>query len=825
MNRPLSKFILLSAILVAGVWLAARPAAPMPESSARLTALRGLAPARPNGPTLASAAPETGTADPVTVELSATAAGANEAGGLRARWLRGEVDLTEDESILPPVEMAALREAALRLPASAAVQAPSAADGPAPNAPTIGVNFQAIDYTQSGGSVPPDPELAAGPNHLIAAVNSVFSIYNKSGGQLRAPTDFEALMGGNALCKGFLFDPNVLYDEAANRFILGIDANGTHYCVAASATADPLGTWRIYAFPTAGGSDFFDYPHAGIGRDHLFMGANIFGATSFSVARIWAFDKADLYAGQTVDFASKPLPTSEDTPQPLHLHGWNQGTWPTTSAHYFFTDTDYNGETYSVWRWNNPLGGGAPTRVGTVNLDTYTGVSSGMPVNAPQSGSTARIQANDYRPHDFEYRDGFAWSAQTIACNPGGGTVNCLRWVKINPATATIVDAGVLGTAGQHRIFGNLAVNRCGDMAIGYTKTGSALFPGVFVTGRLAGDPAHTLQAETQVRAGAITYTAFDGSPHRWGDYTGMTIDPDGLRFWYLGQYSKNTGTNNGRWGTNIAALSFPGCSGGGGGTNPNLELSTKKGGTIGGVTFTPADILAYDGATGQWSLRFDASDVNVAKNLAAFARQDRSGQPDLYYLVFSANQNIPGLGTVTPFDVVRFTPTQLGMTTAGTFAWHFDGSDVGLTQSGEKIDAISLDGTRLLISTAGAASVPRAGGGTLRAADEDVIAFTPTATGADTAGSWSAYFDGSAVVAGLATEDVSGFWDDPASNAIYVTLDSAFSLGTPAVPGDSSDVVKLTPAGGGSYTPSLAWDGSAAGLSFVLDAVEVTTD
>ena len=822
MNKSLTKLIILGAILTTGVWLAARPTAPAAESSARLAALRGLAPARPQGPTMAGPAPEAGAVAPVTVDLSAVAAGANTDNGLRARWLRGEVDLSEDESILPPAEMAALREAALRLPASAAVQAPAAGEL-APAAPTIGVNFQSIDYTQSGGFVPPDPELAAGPNHLIAAVNTVFAIYSKSGAQLRAPTDFATLMGSNILCTGFLFDPNVLYDEAANRFILGIDANGSHYCLAASATADPLGSWRIYAFPTAGGSDFFDYPHAGIGRDHLFMGANIFGTTSFSGARLWAIDKADLYAGQAADYASKPLPISEDTPQPLHLHGWNQGTWPTSAAHYFFTDTEYNGETYSVWRWNNPLGGGTPSRVGTVNLDDYTNVTSGMPVDAPQSGSAARIQANDFRPHDFEYRDGFAWSAQTIACNPGSGTVNCLRWVKIDPATATIADAGVLGSNGQHRIFGNLAVNRCGDMAIGYTKTGSALFPSIFVTGRLAGDPAHTLQAETQVRAGAITYTAFDGSPHRWGDYTGMTIDPDGLRFWYLGQYSKNTGTADGRWATNVAALTFEGCSGGGGGTALDMEVSAKTGGSIGGVDFTPADILAYDGATGQWTVQFDASDVTNAKNLAAFARQDRTGQPDLYYLVFSGNQNIPGLGTVTPFDVVRFTPTQLGATTAGTFAWHVDGSDIGLTQSGEKIDALSLDGNRLFISTAGAASVPRAGGGNLRAADEDVIAFTPVTTGQNTAGSWGAYFDGSAAAAGLATEDVTGFYDDPASNAVYVTLGNAFNLS--GISGGGGDVVKLTPSGGGSYTATLAWDDGAASFGFVLDAVELVMD
>ena len=36
-----------------------------------------------------------------------------------------------------------------------------------------------------------------------------------------------------------------------------------------------------------------------------------------------------------------------NTPQPMHFHGWNQGTWPTSANHYFFTNHNYNGDTYS----------------------------------------------------------------------------------------------------------------------------------------------------------------------------------------------------------------------------------------------------------------------------------------------------------------------------------------------------------------------------------------------------------------------------------------------------------------------------------------------
>ena len=811
MKRFLGRFVVIGLLVVTGIWLSARGVAPAPESSARLAALRGLAaPGRPTAPGSDAPVPTGGTVNPAAqVNMTDVPAGIDPDSTLYAQWQRGEVDIYENESILPAAEIARLQEDALNLPAAGRLlDSPS---GPGALGPTPGTQFESLQYA---GWVPPDPELAVGPNHIIAVVNASFAIYNKSGGTLVAPTTFVNFF--NPICTGTLFDPNVVYDEAANRYIMAVDDDGVNYCAAVSQTANPTGAWWVYVFPTGNANDFFDYPHAGIGLNHLFIGANMFRG-GFLESRIYAMDKWAMYAGGGATWAMKPLPTSQDTPQPMHFHGWNQGTWPTSANHYFFTNHNYNGDTYSVWRWINPLSGGNPTLLNTVNLQTFTGVTSGYPVNVPQSGSGALLQANDFRPHDFEYRNGFAWSAQTISCNPGTGTVDCVRWAKINPVTGTIADAGVYASDGVYRTFPNLAVNKCGDMAIGYTRSSTTTFPSIYVNGRENSDPAGTLEAEVLQKAGTIAYTAFDGSPHRWGDYTGMTIDPDGLRFWYLGEYSKNTGDPNGRWGTHIRSYTYPSCGSGGGGGPEGFVFSTAKAGNFGGVAFAPSDIVRYVLATGDVFMRFDASDVGITKNLTAFYRQHMpAGTLNNFYLVFAANVTLPGVGVVTPFDVVKFTPTSLGSNTAGTFSWYFDGSDVGLSAASEKIDALSLDNSgRLMISTTGGSSVPG-----LNFADEDVVAFTPSSTGVNTAGTWSMSFDGSAAVANLGIEDVNGFWDDPSNDNLYITILGAFNLG--GVAGDGKDIVKLTPAGGGTYTPSIFWDGSAAALPATLDAVDI---
>ena len=81
----------------------------------------------------------------------------------------------------------------------------------------------AIDSTDSN-FVPPDPELAMGPSHAIAAVNSSFRIFDATtGNPLTGAINFSFLFSATSSCGLLgaekLFDPNAIYDEQAGRFI------------------------------------------------------------------------------------------------------------------------------------------------------------------------------------------------------------------------------------------------------------------------------------------------------------------------------------------------------------------------------------------------------------------------------------------------------------------------------------------------------------------------------------------------------------------------------------------------------------------------------
>jgi len=470
--------------------------------------------------------------------------------------------------VIPPPDMPIseaqaerLRQKAMLMPPDSDIQIATTA--PSTLALTAGGSFDAIDAGECcGGSTntPPDPELAVGKDYVIPVVNVAFKIFEKDGTLVQDATSFATFMNSDPNCTG-VFDPNAIYDEATDRYILGIDAGGTHYCIAVSANPGDINNWNLYSFPTLQGcGTFFDYPHIGVGPDLIVLGSNQF-AGGFCEGRVWAMDKTAMYAGNAASVVTKST-GNDGTGMPANYHGDDitAAAPEATPAQWFMTEV-FDGCTHNVWTWTDPFGANTLTKGANLNLCAASGVTAGFPVSWPQSGGSA-IQANDWRGQSSELRDGHIYMTnQTISCNPGSGTVDCVRWAKIDPAANSIVDAGVLGSNGEYRTFANAVSNSCGDMAVGYSKGSSSTFPSTYVTGRLSTDPAGTLQAETLLKAGEGTFSCFDGSAYRWGDYTGMTIDPDGATFWYLGEYSKPGAHASCDWGTYIGSFTFDGCA------------------------------------------------------------------------------------------------------------------------------------------------------------------------------------------------------------------------------------------------------------------------
>lgn len=241
----------------------------------------------------------------------------------------------------------------------------------------------------------------------------------------------------------------------------------------------------------------------------------------------------------------------------------------------------------------------------------------------------------------------------------------------------------------------------------------------------------------------------------------------------------------------------------------PPLLVSAATGGTVAGIPFTNADVLAhYDFADGteKWMMFFDASDVGITKNVVALGTHDTYD----FEIVLAANQmvNINGAPQMaTPFDVLRFDGRQpghqIGPQTMGDFFFEYRGGNYGLSAASEKIDALTYS---YFASTTGAATYNSGNA----ARDEDIFNLPygyPEFVGRN--------------VPGLAGEDVIGAdwaWNPGGFTDYYLTI-----LGAGLVDGYRVTQKDIFVVNRDTYrVTGRYWNGPAHHFNYNIDAFDV---
>jgi hypothetical protein len=194
-------------------------------------------------------------------------------------------------------------------------------------------------------------------------------------------------------------------------------------------------------------------------------------------------------------------------------------------------------------------------------------------------------------------------------------------------------------------------------------------------------------------------------------------------------------------------------------------------------------DVVRYRGGT--YSMVLDGSDVGL--DGVAIDALARLGERE-FVLSFAQPTPLGSLGLVEEGDLVRFTADRLGPDTAGTFDLYFDGSDIGLADSG--IDAVEVlpngGGVDLYLSTTDSFAV-----GGVKGSASDVFVCTAATTGEGSGcGGVVAAFEGPSGKAGRVDAfsfDGVGIQDGEDAVA-YFSFAGSFDAKTAS--GDGSDVV-----------------------------------
>ena len=146
-------------------------------------------------------------------------------------------------------------------------------------------------------------------------------------------------------------------------------------------------------------------------------------------------------------------------------------------------------------------------------------------------------------------------ASHSVNTSAGGGGV---RWYefRVQPnRSLTLEQQGTYAPDSFFRWMASPAMDKNGNIGMGYSFGGTPNFAGQRFAGRLARDPKGTLTLrETVLVDGQASQT----NTMRWQDYTQTAVDPsDDCTIWYVGDYLKAGGTN---YATRIGAFRMPGC-------------------------------------------------------------------------------------------------------------------------------------------------------------------------------------------------------------------------------------------------------------------------
>ena len=466
--------------------------------------------------------------------------------------------------------------------------------GQAAAAPPLDRSFPGLTDT---GWIPPDTQGAAGPTHLMEILNGGVGFFEKATGtlltQVILKTFWSSLGTGIQEPANDVFDPKVLYDQYAQRFV-AISIGGrappwSWILIGVSATSDPTGEWFLYAidadeFNGQQFNEWADYPGLGLDVRNYYVTANMIGG-GFN-RKLWVIAKQPLLQNSSnIEFTEFRTSLLGGSTQPAHVFG----------------DSEF--EYLVSGRWS--IAGGPPQsalRVGRVRFvpePIYEDLGfiavnlQGFAPSAPQLGGVPNLEVHIQGLQNAVFRNGRLWTVQHLG-SPVGSQRAEIVWYEIDPTEASLSEAGPPVQEGRISdnvmsfFYPSIAVNKDNHVMIGFSASSPEMYAGAAYTVREAEDPSGSMQPVELIKEGlGPYYKTFGAGRNRWGDYSATTVDPDDDRtFWTLQEYAEQpfgTGTidGNGRWGTWWASTKFG---------IFNLTV-TKNGSGAGMVVSSPAGI------------------------------------------------------------------------------------------------------------------------------------------------------------------------------------------------------------------------------------------
>lgn len=417
------------------------------------------------------------------------------------------------------------------------------------DAPVILKSFAGQGYQFSA---PNDNHLAVGSNgKLISVVNTNMTAYDTSGTVLvsQSLASFADTLG----VLGYTFDPRVIYDPAADRFIVtflnGYLDSTSQIIIAFSKTPNPEGDWNFYLLNgnPLNNSTWSDYPAIGINQHELFLTYNTFtnGSTNnsgYTESTIWQIDKAKGYAGDTlltnyyydIKWAGDTLFNTMPVNGGITLYGPNMFFLNSNPFSTIGTDSIY------VLEITNTIASGIATlQASSIQM----GVNYYEPIEAKQRNNhtlitnDARVQSAILENNSLHFTLNSVNQSNQRPCVYYGRVTNFSG--SKNPIALILTDTIDLAYGAIAHLNDSNHPDAVVLGCLHSSNTTNAGHSAFYI------DNSGLVSARSLVKGGGGILNVLSGTQERWGDYTGCAPqygEPGSV--WYAGSYSSNNARN-----------------------------------------------------------------------------------------------------------------------------------------------------------------------------------------------------------------------------------------------------------------------------------------
>jgi hypothetical protein len=483
-------------------------------------------------------------------------------------------------------------------PADSGLQAgddDATANSLAPFSAILGLNILGLGTGFSGYSLQanvPDTNAAIGPTQIVEWVNEAFVVLNKSDGRVEyGPANGNTLWhsrGGPCATYDNL-DPIVQFDKLAKRWVMMMPVfrEPSYFCVAVSTGSDAVNSsWNLYAFEEPGGNPLCggcrpvpDYPKWAVWPDGYYVSYVQGGVNETYIgAGVCVVERTAMLKGAAAARMQCFTQTGTDygAMLPADLDGT---TLPPSGSPEYFMAFDYNDQSLDLWKfvvnWSNPSLSKftGPTNIRVAAFaepcgETRTEVTYTTGHCIPQPGTSERLDSyGDRLMYRLAYRN-FGGHASLLANHTvsiGNGTSQTgIRWYELRNSGSGfgLYQQGTYAPDSNYRWMGSLAMDKVGEIGLGYNVSGGAMHPSIRYTGRVSTDPLGRMESEFDVLSHAGVPLGSQTTTFRWGDYSSMAVDPsDDCTFWYATEYIPSSSSPNDHWATRIASFKFPACN------------------------------------------------------------------------------------------------------------------------------------------------------------------------------------------------------------------------------------------------------------------------